>query len=55
MKPVRTLYAGFCWCFFLVFVLAADATVMVLSRKLNIPIKNRENYFRFGKNKKDKK
>ena len=35
--------------------IASDATVMVLSRKLNIPIKYRENYFRFGKNKKDKK
>ena len=40
---------------FIVLTIAADATVMVLSRKLNIPIKYRENYFRFGKNKKDKK
>ena len=40
---------------FIALTIAADATVMVLSRKLNIPIKYRENYFRFGKNKKDKK
>ena len=36
---------------FIALTIAADATVMVLSRKLNIPIKYRENYFRFGKNK----
>lgn len=40
---------------FIALTIASDATVMVLSRKLNIPIKYRENYFRFGKNKKDKK
>ena len=40
---------------FIALTIASDATEMVLSRKLNIPIKYRENYFRFGKNKKDKK
>ena len=40
---------------FIALTIASDATVMVLSRKLNIPIKYRENYFRFGNNKKDKK
>ncbi len=39
-----------CIVFILLFV-ASDATVMILQRKLNIPIKYHENLFRFKKNK----